>query len=261
MKKFISLVAAALFALPLALTAQLPSYTNGALAGVSLFTGTPATATFTTGQVKLPTFSGEGVLTVTGTGITGSPSGCTIALKYQGNNSPTVGVAAYTVSFTPSTGIQTFGVTPTPSLGDNYVATFACSSAYPTAGTLTASLSTITPPSLDICTISPKTSVSVAISTATTTQLVALSAGKIVHVCGFDASFGATTTAQLEYGTGSACGTGTTALTGVYAPATGTIWEAGNGNSTFIKTIASNALCLVSTGTGGINGVLTYVQQ
>jgi len=256
MKRIISILVAALFALPL-----VQAQTNVAYSGVSLFTGTPATATFTTGPVKLPTFSGEGLLTLTGTGITGSPSGCTVALTYQGNNAPvTSSTAAFSVSVTPASSVQTFAVTPTPTLGDNYVAKFTCTT-YPTAGTLTASLSPITPPSLDICSISPKSSVPVAITTATTTQLVALAANKIVHVCGFDASFGATTTAQLEYGTGSACGTGTTVLTGTYAPATGTLWEAGNGNSTFTKTIASNALCLVSTGTGGIQGVLTYVQQ
>jgi hypothetical protein len=100
----------------------------------------------------------------------------------------------------------------------------------------------------------------VSISTATTTQLVALSAGKKVYVCGFTASFGATTTLGFEYGTGSTCGTGTTALTGVFVPATGAVLAL-TADGTDFATIASNALCGVSTGTGGIQGVLSYVQQ
>ena len=259
MKKLIGILAAALCLLPFT-TAH--AQTNVAQAGVSLFTGAGATATFTSNAVRLPTFSGQGVLSVTGNNIAGSPSGCTINFSYQGNNTITTSATvAYSVSITPANGVQTFGVYPTPSLGDTYVATYSCSSTYPTAGTLTASLSTINPVSQDLCFNSAKTSVSVAISTATTTQLVALATGKIVHVCGFNASFGATTTAQLEYGTGSSCGTGTTALTGVYAPGTGVVLNVGNANSTVTKTVVSNALCLVSTGTGGVNGVLTYVQQ
>ena len=256
MKNRILCTILAAFMLPLAGTAQ----TNVAQAGISLFTGASATATFTTGAIRLPTFSGQGVMSIGGANIAGSPSGCTLSLAYQANNSVTPQAAASVTSFTPGNTVQVFAVAPTPSLGDTYVATYACS-VYPTAGSVTASLSTINPVSQDLCFNSAKTSVSVAISTATTTQLVALATGKIVHVCGFNASFGATTTAQLEYGTGSTCGTGTTALTGVYAPGTGVILNVGNANSTVTKTIASNALCLVSTGTGGINGVLTYVQQ
>lgn len=249
----------AAFMLPLV---SASAQTNVTQAGISLFTGANATAGFTSNAIRLPTFSGQGVLSVTGNNIAGSPSGCTINFAYQGNNTATTSaVVAYSVAITPANGVQTFAVTPTPSLGDNYVATYACSSTYPTAGTITASLSTINPVSQDLCFNGAKTSVSVAISTATTTQLVALTAGKIVHVCGFNATFGASTTAQLEYGTGSACGTGTTALTGVYAPATGTYVSMGTGEATVTKTVAGNALCLVSTGTGGINGVLTYVQQ
>lgn len=106
-----------------------------------------------------------------------------------------------------------------------------------------------------------KSSVPVAISTATTTQLVALSGTTKVYVCGLNATVGATTTIGLNYGTGASCGTGTTALTGVLAPATGTMINIGGGEATAVSSAAGNALCAVSTGTGGINGVLTYVQQ
>ena len=252
MKKLISILAAALLALPL--TAQ----NYSAQAGVSFFTGAPATVTQTVSS-RLPTFSGTGTLTITEAGITGSPSGCSVTLAYQGNNAPTVGAVVSTTSFTPSTGTQTFVITPSQLNGDNYVAVFACST-YPTAGTITASFSPSQSVSVDPCFVSPKSSASVAISTATTTSLVALAAGKSVYVCGFTATVGASSTVQLEYGTGAACVTTQTALTGVMAPATGGI-IALNGDGTKVTAPAGNAVCAVSTGTGGINGTINYVQQ
>jgi len=106
-----------------------------------------------------------------------------------------------------------------------------------------------------------KSSAIVAITTATTTQLVALSGTKSVYVCGFNATVAAAQTLTFEYGTGSSCGTGTTALTGAFAPATGTPLNIGGGEATAITAPSGNALCVVSTTTGSTQGVLTYVQQ
>lgn len=108
----------------------------------------------------------------------------------------------------------------------------------------------------------PKLSVAVSISTATTTQLVALSAGKAVYVCAFAVQMGASTSAVLEFGTGSACATGTTALTGAYTVAASSAMFVNPGHGqTIVQTTAGKALCVLSTGTGGINGVLSYVQR
>lgn len=261
MKKYIRLIVATLFGvLPSLAFAQIPQYTNTAQAGVSLFTGVPATATSVTGQVRLPSFTGTGVLTITESGITGSPSGCTVTLSYQGNNAATVGAVVSTTSFTPSTGTQVFTITPTNPVGDSYVATYACSSTYPTAGSITTSFSPVSTMSADPCFNSPKSTVSIAISTATTTSLVAAAAGKSVYVCGFTASVGATTTLQFETGTGAACVTTQVALTGVIAPSTGAVLSL-SGEGTKLTAPAGQPLCGVSTGTGGINGVLTYTQQ
>ena len=252
--KFKTIVLAAVAICLAAVTSQAqPSYT--AQAGISVFTGANATATFS-GTARLPNFSGVGTLTVTGTAIAGSPSGCTIALAYQQNNSGTASAAVATISFTPSTGVQTFAVVPNAPSGDNYVATYACSSTYPTAGTLSASFSPVNAYQ-DPCHNGNIQSVPLAIATATTTQLVALASGKKVYVCGYNATLGATTTVGLEYGTGTTCGTGTAALTGVYVS---TIANVGNAGATVTATPAGNALCAVSTGTGGIQGVLSYVQ-
>jgi hypothetical protein len=240
--------------------------------GVSLFNSTPATATATSAVAKLPTFSGYGTLTITGAGITGSPSGCTITLAYQGNNSTTAGATVATISFTPSTGVQTFNVVPSVPTGDNYVATLGGCSPYPTAGTITASFSPLTvvvaanlSGTSDPCQNSGilKSSAAVSITTATTTQLVALSAGKSVYVCGFTASLGLSDSIVFEYGTGSACGTGTTALTGAFTSDAAVIAAPATlgGEGTRMTAPSGNALCALTTGTGGIKGVVQYVQQ
>lgn len=114
-----------------------------------------------------------------------------------------------------------------------------------------------------------KQSVAVNISSATTTQVVALSAGKQVFVCGYSITvLGLITTAgsvQFEYGTGSSCGTGTTVLTGTMqgqAVAGQTLLLVPSGGGTIFSTIASNALCLVTTGTAPqFQGYITFVQQ
>ena len=115
-----------------------------------------------------------------------------------------------------------------------------------------------------------KSSVPINISSATTTQLVALSGTTTIYVCGFNATAGAGTNPsfQLEYGTGGTCATGPTALTGAMATgvtvsttAPGPIFYAGP-DATVLKTPAGQGLCAVTGGTTpNFQGYLTYVQQ
>lgn len=107
-----------------------------------------------------------------------------------------------------------------------------------------------------------KVSVPVAVSTATTTKLVDVPANsKSTALCGCDFTVAGTTpTVKFEYGThGSAdCDTGTTALSGAFAPTAGTSMYIG-GSYTAAWAPAGNQLCLVSTGTGAsVQGVCTY---
>jgi hypothetical protein len=272
MKKFLGFITlTAALLLPLSLTAQ----TYVAQSGVSFFTATLATATHTSSAVRLPTFSGAGTLTITESGVTGSPSGCTIALAYEGNNATVATSAVSTTSFTPGNSVQQFTVSPSPATGDNYVATYACSSAYPTAGLLTASFSpaitsTVASGAVSIVAAGsdpcanlsvPKSSVAINISTATTTQLVAVSASKAIYACSFAASVAGTApTVLFEYGTSTAC-TGTNALSGTLAITTGSYVTLGWGGTIFTAP-ATNGLCLVSGGTlPSVQGVLTYVVQ
>lgn len=258
MKKLLTTLAA-LLVVALPLTAQIPQITYTAQAGVSLFSSTVATATATSGIIRLPNYTGVGTLTVTEAGITGSPSGCTIAFYYQGNNSSTKTAQVASTAFTPATGVQMFTVVPSVQNGDNLVAVYACSSTYPTAGTLTASFSPLgSTVSADPCFTGQKSSVAIAISTATTTQLVALASGKKVYVCSFSATTPASSSLVFEYGTGSACGTGTTALTGAYGASSSI--TSGAADATQFSAPAGNALCALTTGTGA-QGVLSYVQQ
>jgi hypothetical protein len=103
----------------------------------------------------------------------------------------------------------------------------------------------------------PTASVPIAVSTAGTVQLVAALPGKAIYVTDWDVVAGGTGTFQLEYGTGTNCATGMTALTGTY-PAAAQFGRAGVGHL-FIP--AGNALCVVTTGAAGSQGFVAYAQQ
>ena len=283
MKKFTFAILAVVLSLFTALPAQsqVPSITYTAQAGVTLFTpGTSATATQTSAAVTLPNKSAEGNLLITTTGITGSPSGCSIALYSMSNVSATAPAAAeQTPSVTISTGTHTqvvAAVSASDATADALQAIYACST-YPTAGTLSVTFApmgtntfvtnTVTVSQLttgDPC-ANPQVAKSSAVvnisGAAGTTQLVAVSGTKATYVCNFQATVvGTTPTILFEYGTSTTC-VGTTALTGTMAIVTTSTVNMGYGG-TIITAPASNGLCLVAGGTTpSIQGVLTYVQQ
>jgi len=91
-------------------------------------------------------------------------------------------------------------------------------------------------------------------TTAATTELVALSAGQVIYVCGYSLTIQgvATTPASIKfvYGTGSNCGTGTTNLTGTLTGSTvagsAIAVNAGSGLGTVFRTTAGQALCMTT---------------
>lgn len=88
-------------------------------------------------------------------------------------------------------------------------------------------------------------------TTATTTQIVALTSGKSIHVCNVAIQGGGTSTVTLKYGTATNCGTGTTAISpGWELTAQNGVAE-GSGLGQIYSTIASNALCVTSS--AGVN--------
>ena len=260
----VSLLAAAMMLFSFAAVAQV-TYTG--LAGVSLITSAPATATSVSNAIRLPNYSGTGVLTITESGITGSPSGCSVKLAYEGNNASTVSTAnTTTTAFTPATGVQQFTVTPVVGAGDQYVATYACSTTYPTAGTITVSFS---PFGLfaqanvgDPC-ANPavaKSSAVINVSVAGEASLVAAATGKSIYVCSIvDGSAGTTPSLTLQSGTVAGCASGTTAMTGAIPFASSSMLNMHWGG-TLVQVPSGQALCALTVGTGH-NGVVTYVAQ
>jgi hypothetical protein len=124
---------------------------------------------------------------------------------------------------------------------------------------------------LDPCMYALKTSIPIAVSTATTTSLVAVSGTTSIYICHFDLMIAgsATTadTATLEYGTGATC-TGTHALTGTYGGNDAAVTPSplplsvGGGFGTVLSTPASQGVCIVTTGTTVfVQGSMAYVQQ
>ena len=104
---------------------------------------------------------------------------------------------------------------------------------------------------------------SVAIDTATSgnVELVALTAAQRVYVCGFGfESDTATTTVQFISGTGTACATGETDLTGPMTLLASNPMSVSNGGATQFVTAAGNALCVELGAATQVNGWLTYLK-
>ncbi len=100
----------------------------------------------------------------------------------------------------------------------------------------------------------------IAVSSATTTELVALVASQNIYVTSWDVVSSAAGTLKLVYGTGTACGTGTTDLTGTYTLATSTVFTKGNGVGSILTVPPGNALCITSGGSVAAQGSLSYAQ-
>lgn len=103
-------------------------------------------------------------------------------------------------------------------------------------------------------------SVPINISTATDTQLIALSGSKKIYVSAWDVIAAGTGNIQLEYGTGSNCGTGTTALTGNYNLTAQAGISKGNGLGVILVVPAGNALCVKTSAAVGMAGSLSATQ-
>lgn len=111
-----------------------------------------------------------------------------------------------------------------------------------------------------------KTTVSVAITSATTTNLVSAVSGKTVHVCyAYLNVVGTNPTLQFKAGTttSSACDTGAVSLTGAIPVATSTNFQPTTAGPPFslVTGVLSNQLCLTTGGTiTTVEGFLVVVQ-
>lgn len=100
----------------------------------------------------------------------------------------------------------------------------------------------------------------ISVSTATTTQLLALSSGKAIYVTAVDVVAGGTGNITFEYGTGSTCGTGTTTLTGAYNLTAQSGLAKGNGAGAVWVIPAGNAFCVLTSAAVQMSGSFSYSQ-
>ncbi len=98
------------------------------------------------------------------------------------------------------------------------------------------------------------------VSTATTTQIVALSGTKSVYVCGDVINGGGATTVKFVYGTGTACATGLVSLTPAFTLASGTNVSLGGGLGYVMKAPSGNALCVTTSAAVAANIHIAYTQ-
>lgn len=108
--------------------------------------------------------------------------------------------------------------------------------------------------------IQANASVAINVSTATTTQLVALSGSTKIYVTSFDVISGGTGNITFVYGTGSNCGTGTTSLTGSYNLIAQAGIAKGNGLGPVLVVPAGNALCVTTSAAVQMSGSVSYTQ-
>ena len=103
----------------------------------------------------------------------------------------------------------------------------------------------------------PSLNAAISLSSSGLTQILALSGMTVIRVEHISLAFASGVNVQLEYGTGSNCGMGTTAVTGVYEAVTGLALDFDSGT---LNIPAGNALCinLGSSVVGG--GVIVYSQ-
>lgn len=104
------------------------------------------------------------------------------------------------------------------------------------------------------------TSVAINVSTATTTQLVALASSQQIRVTGLTVVAGGTGNITFVYGTGSNCGTGTTSLSGAIPLVANVGFTMGAGLGPVLIVPASQALCITTSAAVQMSGWITYAQ-
>lgn len=108
--------------------------------------------------------------------------------------------------------------------------------------------------------VAASNSAAIAVSSATTTEIVALASTKSIYVTSWNVISSAAGTLKWVYGTGTACATGTTDLTGTYTFGTSTVFDTGNGLGIILKVPFEKALCLTSASTINAQGSISYAQ-
>lgn len=108
--------------------------------------------------------------------------------------------------------------------------------------------------------IQASASAAINVSTAVNTQLVALSGATKIYVTSYDVVAGGTGNITFVYGTGTACATGQTSLTGAYNLTAQAGIAKGNGLGPVLVVPAGNALCVVTSAAVQMSGSVAYTQ-
>jgi hypothetical protein len=98
-------------------------------------------------------------------------------------------------------------------------------------------------------------------STNGSTELVALSSGKVVYICGYTIIAAGTVNVQFNGGTGSNCGSGTANLTPAYELTAGTVIVDSSTITRGLQTASSAALCISTSAGVAVQAMIYYVQQ
>jgi len=97
-------------------------------------------------------------------------------------------------------------------------------------------------------------------STNGATQLVALSSGKVVYICGYTIFAAGTANVELDYGTGTACATGNNKITPAYQLTAQTGISDQSPYYRGLNAIASNELCIKTSAGVAVQAVVYYSQ-
>jgi hypothetical protein len=95
-------------------------------------------------------------------------------------------------------------------------------------------------------------------TTATTTEIVALTSSRKVRVCSYTVEVSGTAVVTFKYGTGSNCGTGTTALGPAWDLTAQTGLSHGTGFGEVFRTPVSQALCVTSSAAVNVHVWVNY---
>ena len=122
---------------------------------------------------------------------------------------------------------------------------------------------------LDPCQANAATILPIAIATGTTTNILTGTSGKKIYVCYLYMQTGiANNVAVIQGTTGGTCGSSTLALVGGTTAATGLLNAAnsgqamGNGGFTVMQTtVNNNDICIITSASGPLSGVMKYVLQ
>jgi hypothetical protein len=218
----------------------------------------------------LPTGSNTiGAVTISGTpnvALSGSlPGFASTPTVYDPNTASLVSAMSAPINAQTTHAVNIGGIEGITAAGSSgsYPVTVQGNAAGVPVPTTVGNVVTVTPATNSTGTVSQvqsDSSAAINVSTAATTTLVALASGKSIYVTAWDIVVAAADNVTLEYGTGTNCGTGTTALTGPYNLAANGGLTKGSGLGVLFKVPAGNALCIVTSAATQASGSVSYAQ-